>query len=84
MGKYSEIRLMLVVAQRATAFLSEGYHFVVKTESVSLMFYSLRHLSNGNTITLIAYPKRNHFVQKRNGVIVASGAIIDTCHETLH
>lgn len=78
------MKLMKVVAQRATAFLSEGYNLVVKTESVSLMFYSLRHRSNGNSITLIAYPTRNHFIQKRNGVVVASGAIIDTCHETLH
>jgi len=83
MGKYSEIRFIWVVADKVTALLSDGYSIVVKSVSMSLVFYSLRHRTNGNKIIIKAYPKDNYFEQTTNGKVVAKGAILASVHESV-
>lgn len=71
-----KLRAQRVVADYAATFISEGYFVVAKMESVSLMFYHLKHHSNGNTIIVNAKPLDNTLVMKKNGVIKVMRNII--------
>lgn len=71
-----KIREQKVVADYATSFIDEGYFIVVKMESVSLMFYHLRHRYNGNNIIIHAEPLRNMMWMKKNGIIKVVRSII--------
>lgn len=83
MGKYSDLRIMKVVADKVTTLLTDGYSIVVKSVSISLVFYSLRHRTNGNKIIIKAYPKNNYFEQTTNGKVVAKGTILASVHESV-
>lgn len=83
MGKYSELRIIKVVADKVTTLLSDGYFIAVKSVSMSLVFYSLRHRTNGNKIIIKAYPKENYFEQTTNGKVVAKGTILASVHESV-
>ena len=83
MGRYSELRIMKVVVDKVTTLLSDGYSIVVKSVSMSLVFYSLRHRTNGNKIIIKAYPKDNYFEQTTNGKVVAEGTILASVHESV-
>lgn len=83
MGRYSELRIMKVVADKVTTLLSDGYSIVVKSVSMTLVFYSLRHRTNGNKIVIKAYPKENYFEQTTNGKVVAKGSILGSVHESV-
>lgn len=84
MQKSFKFKVMRVVADRATTLLNDGYILLVKTESMKLQFYKLRHKVNGNVVVIEAYPDSNFFVQKTNGRIVSSGAIIPPSHEKMY
>lgn len=71
-----KLRSQKVVHDCATSFLSEGYTIVTKFESVSLMFYKLHHLSNGNTIVIKAEPNKNWMTLSKNGGCVFGRKIL--------
>ena len=79
-----KMKMQQVVADMATSFTSEGYMMMIKTESLALMFYRLKHQSNGNVITVMARPLRNHFEIKKNGTIIKQGDIIKRQPNTMH
>lgn len=79
-----KIRKQKVVADMATSFTSEGYIIMIKSESLALMFYRLKHQSNGNVITITAQPLHNHFEIKKNGTIIKQGDIIKQQPNTVH
>lgn len=83
MEKCSELRITKVVADKVATLLSDGYSIVVKCVSMSLVFYSLRHRTNGNRIVIKAYPKDNYFEQTTNGKVVAKGIILASVHESV-
>lgn len=83
MVRYSELRIMKVVADKVTTLISDGYSIVVKSVSMSLVFYSLRHRKNGNKIIIKAYPKDNYYEQTTNGKVVAKGTILASVHESV-
>lgn len=79
-----KLRSQKVVAAFATSFLSEGYVFVTKMESVAFMFYKLHHRSNGNTIIIKAVPLQNRLIMEKNGVKKIDTTILNPHGETLH
>lgn len=83
MGRCSELRVIKVVTDKVATLIDDGYTIVVKSVSMSLVFYSLRHRKNGNKIVIKAYPKDNKFVQTTNGKVVAKGALIGSNHESV-
>lgn len=83
MGRYSELRIMKVVADKVATLISDGYSIVVSSVSWCLVFYSLRHRTNGNKIIIKAYPKDNYFEQTTNGKVVAKGTILASVHESV-
>lgn len=83
MERCSELRMTKVVADKVATLLSDGYSIVVKCVSMSLVFYSLRHRTNGNKIVIKAYPKDNYYEQTTNGKIVAKGIILASVHESV-
>lgn len=83
MEKCSELRMRKVVTDKVTTLISDGYNIVVSCVSVCLIFYSLRHRTNGNKIIIKAYPKENYFEQTTNGKVVAKGTILASVHESV-
>ena len=83
MVRYSELRVIKVVTDKVTTLIADGYSIVVKSVSMSLVFYSLRHRTNGNKIIIKAYPKDNYYEQTTNGKVVAKGAILASVHESV-
>lgn len=79
-----KLRSQKVVAAFATSFLSEGYIVVLKMESNALMFYKLRHRTNGNTIIIKAVPSQNSLIMVKNGVRKINTTILDRHGETMH
>lgn len=83
MGRFSELRVIKVVTDNVATLIEDGYTIVVKSVSMSLVFYSLRHRKNGNRIVIKAYPKDNYFEQTTNGKVVAKGIILASVHESV-
>lgn len=79
-----KLRSQKVVAAFSTSFLSEGYIIVLKMESVALMFYKLRHRTNGNTIIIKAVPSSNRLIMEKNGVKKIDTTILNGHGETVH
>lgn len=83
MARFSELRVIKVVTDQVTTLIADGYNIVVKSVSMSLVFYSLRHRKNGNKIVIKAYPKDNYYEQTTNGKVVAKGIILASVHESV-
>lgn len=83
MERCSELRMTKVVTDKVTTLIADGYNIVVKCVSMSLVFYSLRHRTNGNKIVIKAYPKDNYYEQTTNGKVVAKGVILASVHESV-
>ena len=63
--------------QRVSTLQEDGYmvQFMTCREDSDMWFASLRYLSEKRTITIVAYPRKNQLIQKKDGTIVHDGIL---------
>lgn len=59
-------KLNHIFGERIRSLLEDGYMLQFKMEATTILFAKLRHKSNGNRITLKAYPGSDYIIQTRN------------------
>ncbi len=64
--------------ERLIALTEDHYCLRVKTESQELLFAKLKHMANGNSITLSADLRTGVLTQKTNGVVKYHGCFYPT------
>lgn len=67
--------LRTIFKHRCTSMLEDGYVEVSYTDMTYFIFAKLRHRTNGNIVTLTAFPQSNRMMQKTNGRVVYDGPI---------
>lgn len=67
--------LRKVFEHRIASMLEDGYVEMHYTDMTYFIFTKLRHRSNGNIVTLTAFPQSNRMMQKTNGRVVYDGPI---------
>lgn len=67
--------LRTLFEHRVASMLEDGYVEVSYTDMTYFIFTKLRHRSNGNIVTLTAFPQADRMMQKANGRVVYDGPI---------
>lgn len=67
--------LRKVFEHRVASMLEDGYVEVTYTDMTYFLFAKMRHRTNGNVVTITAYPKADRMMQKTNGHVVYDGPI---------
>lgn len=67
------LKTQAVLAKRVKDLQLDGYSVIIQRIDISFTFYKLKHLSNGNVITITASPIDDFMTQKTNGIITYSG-----------
>lgn len=67
--------LRKVFEHRIASMLEDGYVEVTYTDMTYFIFTKLRHRSNGNIVTITAFPQADRMMQKANGRVVYDGPI---------
>ncbi len=70
----NKYRLIREFGGRLSALTDDHYCLRIKTETRELLFAKLKHMANGNSITLTADLKTGELVQKTNGVVKYHGS----------
>lgn len=67
--------LRTIFKHRFTSMLEDGYVEISYTDMTYFLFAKMRHRTNGNVVTITAYPKADRMMQKTNGRVVYDGPI---------
>ena len=68
-------KIFRIIDQRIRSLVDDGYIEVSYTDMTYFIFAKLRHRTNGNVVTITAYPHMDKMVQKTNGKVTYSGTI---------
>ena len=67
--------LRKVFEHRIASMLEDGYVEMHYTDMTYFIFAKLQHRTNGNVVTLTAFPQADRMMQKTNGRVVYDGPI---------
>lgn len=65
----NKYRLIREFGERIQALTDDHYCLRIKTETRELLFAKLKHMANGNQVTLTADLRTGELTQKTNGVV---------------
>lgn len=77
-------RFRQIFGERVHSLTEDGYQVRVSTDTPTLLFARLKHMSNGNEIILKGYPATLSITQRTNHVLKFIGVYGDEQPTTLH
>lgn len=80
----SEQRFRQIFGERVHSLTEDGYQVRVSTDTPTLLFARLKHMSNGNEIILKGYPATLSITQRTNNILKFIGVYGDEQPTTLH
>ena len=80
----SEQRFRQIFGERVRSLTEDGYQVRVSTDTPTLLFARLKHMSNGNEIILKGYPATLSITQRTNHVLKVIGVYGDEQPTALH
>lgn len=80
----SDERFRQIFGERVHSLTEDGYQVRVSTDTPTLLFARLKHMSNGNEIVLKGYPLTQSITQHTNHVLKFLGVYGDDKPTALH
>lgn len=80
----SEQRFRQIFGERVHSLTEDGYQVRVSTDTPTLLFCRLKHMSNGNEIILKGYPATLSITQRTNNILKFIGVYGDEQPTALH